>query len=213
MNPIGILGGTFDPVHHGHLRLAIEMRDALGLSSVKLVPAPNPRLRDRPSTPPSIRLRMLEAVVEDDGELEVDDREIHREGPTCSVETLRSFRDEFVDTPLCLLVGADAFCRFDQWREWEELPDLAHIAVAGRPGVTLPDAGPVAELMRERVTTDPERLRTRPAGYVIVCDIPALDISGTRIRALLDAGRSVRYLVPDSVIHLIREERNITHDT
>lgn len=206
MNPVGILGGTFDPVHHGHLRLAIEMRDALGLSAVKLVPAPNPRLRDQPSTSPSRRLRMLEAAVKGAEELEVDDREIHRAGPTYTVETLRSFRNELNDVPLCLIVGADAFVRLDQWHRWTELAELAHIAVAGRPGATLPDSGPVADLMRERGTEDPAQLQIRPAGCVIVRQIPALDISGTRIRALLGAGRSVRYLVPDPVINLIKEE-------
>lgn len=156
---------------------------------------------------------MLEAAVQNAGELEVDDREIHRAGPTYTIETLRSFRDQYADTSLCLIVGADAFHRFDQWHEWEKLPEFAHIAVAGRPGADLPDAGPVAELMRERGTTDPNLLRTRPAGFVIVCDIPRLDISGTRIRALLDAGRSIRYLVPDPVITLITEEQDITHDS
>ena len=144
--------------------------------------------------------------MEEAGELEVDDREIHRAGPTYTVETLRSFRDEFEATPLCLIVGADAFCRFDHWHEWEKLPELAHIAVAGRPGAKLPETGPVAELMRDLGTTDPSLLQTRPAGYVIVREIPGLDISGTRIRALLDAGRSIRYLVPDPVINLIEKE-------
>lgn len=205
VNPIGILGGTFDPVHHGHLRLAIEMREALALSMVKLVPAPNPRLRDSPSTPASHRLRMLEAAVESEHYLEVDDREIHRQGPTTTVETLRSFRAELGNTPICLIVGADAFSRFNQWIDWETLPELAHIAVAHRPGAQLPDAGPVAALVRARGTDDPETLKRSAAGSIIVREIPALDISGSQIRARLESGRSIRYLVPEAIINLIKE--------
>lgn len=212
MNPIGILGGTFDPVHHGHLRLAIEMREALALSAVKLVPAPNPRLRDSPSTPASHRLRMIEAAVEGENHLEVDDREIHREGPTTTVETLRAFRRELGDTPICLIIGADAFSRFDQWIEWEALPELAHIAVAHRPGARLPDTGPVAALVRARKTDDPETLKRSAAGHIIVRKIPALDISSSQIRARLKSGRSIRYLVPDSIINLLKEEQSSTND-
>ena len=156
---------------------------------------------------------MLKAAVENAPELEVDDRELHRSGPTYTIETLQSFREELADMPLCLIVGVDAFCRFDQWHEWEKLPDLAHIAVAKRPGTDLPDEGPVAELIRERGTLKPDLLQTRPAGCIIIRDIPALDISGTRIRALLDAGRSIRYLVPDPVFNLIRKEQDIRHES
>lgn len=156
---------------------------------------------------------MLKAAVKNAPELEVDDRELHRAGPTYTMDTLQSFREELADTPLCLIVGADAFCRFDQWHRWQDLPALAHIAVARRPGAELPDDGPVAELIRERGTTEADRLQSRPAGYIIIRDVPALDISGTRIRALLEAGRSIRYLVPDSVYDIIREEQNITHDS
>ena len=212
MNPIGILGGTFDPVHHGHLRLAIEMRDALDLASVRLVPAPNPRLRDEPSSSPARRLRMLRAAVDGARGLEVDDREIQRSGPTRTVETLHSFRDEFGTTPLCLIIGTDALRKLDQWYQWTSLIELAHIAVAGRPGEEVPRSGPVAELISERGTDDPEALKRYPAGCVILRDIPALDISATRIRSLMDAGRSIRYLVPDRVFNLLKEEPNTRHD-
>lgn len=208
MNPIGILGGTFDPVHNGHLRLAIEMREALGLSGVKLIPARYPPLREAPGTDASRRLRMLEAAIEGEDGLEVDNRELHRDGPSYTVDTLRSLRAELGDTPMCLIVGMDSFCRLDQWHQWNKLPELAHIAVALRPGSARPDTGAVAELVHARGVDDPAELRERSSGHVIVQEIPALDISATRIRALLSAGRSIRYLVPDPVNDiLIRGER------
>ncbi|HSS63486.1 MAG TPA: nicotinate-nucleotide adenylyltransferase [Gammaproteobacteria bacterium] len=204
MNPVGILGGTFDPVHNGHLRLAIEMRDALGLSSVKLVPALYPPLRDVPGTDARRRLRMLEAAIDGEDGLEVDDRELHRDGPSYTVDTLRSLRKELGNTPICLIVGMDAFCRFDEWHEWRLLPELAHIAVAQRPGSASPESGPVAELVNMRGINDPAKLRERGAGLVILQQIPALEISATRIRALLNAGQSIRYLVPDPVNDILK---------
>lgn len=203
--PLGILGGTFDPVHNGHLRLAIEMRETLGLSSVKLVPALYPPLRDAPGTDASRRLRMIEAAIEGEDGLEVDDRELLREAPSYTVDTLRSFRQELGDVPICLIVGMDAFRRLDQWHEWTELSELAHIAVARRPGSESPRTGAVAELVRSRSVDDPARLRERGAGHVIVQQIPALDISATRIRALLEAGQSIRYLVPDPVNEILKK--------
>jgi nicotinate-nucleotide adenylyltransferase len=203
--PLGILGGTFDPVHNGHLRLAIEMRAALGLSRVKLVPALYPPLRDAPGMNASCRLRMIEAAIEGEDGLEVDARELQREAPSYTVDTLRSLRHELGDVPMCLIVGMDAFCRFDQWHEWTELSELAHIAVAQRPGSPTPASGAVAELVKSRGVIDAAKLRERRAGHVIVQDIPALDISATRIRALLEAGESIRYLVPDPVNEILRK--------
>ncbi len=204
MNPIGILGGTFDPVHNGHLRLAIEMREALGLSSVKLIPALLPPLREAPGTDASHRLRMLEAAIEGEDGMEIDDRELHRNGPSYTVDTLRSLREDIGDAPLCLIVGMDAFLRFDQWHEWEALPELAHIAVAHRPGSGSPKSGAVADLVKARGIDEPAKLCERGAGHVIVRKIPALDISATRIRELLGAGRSIRYLVPDPVNDILK---------
>lgn len=212
MNPIGILGGTFDPVHNGHLRLAIEMREALALSSVRLVPARVPPLRDAPGTDAAERLRLLEAAIEGETTLEVDDRELHRDGPSYTVDTLRSIRKEMSDTPLCLLIGMDAFSRFDQWHRWEALTELAHIAVAHRPGSNVPTSGAVADLVTRRRIDDPAMLSQRGAGHVIIREIPALDISATNIRARLEAGQSIRYLVPDRVNDILKKESTTTHD-
>lgn len=204
MNPIGILGGTFDPVHNGHLRLAIEMREALDLFSVRLIPASMPPLRSVPEMEASYRLRMLEAAIEGEEGLEIDDRELRREGPSYTADTLRSLRKDVGDAPLCLILGMDAFRRFDQWHQWEKLPELAHIAVAHRPGSSTPRSGAVAGLVKKRQVDDPAKLRERDSGYLIVREIPSLDISATRIRARLESGQSIRYLVPDPVNEILK---------
>lgn len=148
---------------------------------------------------------MLEAAIEGEDGLEVDDRELHREGPSYTVDTLRSLRRELGNIPICLIVGMDAFCRFDKWHQWKKLPELAHIAVAHRPGSASPESSSVTELVNERRVNDPAKLRERDAGHVIVHEIPALDISATRIRALLSAGQSIRYLVPDPVNDILKK--------
>ena len=205
MNPIGILGGTFDPVHNGHLRLAIEMREALGLSKIKLIPASIPPLRNAPDAAAPDRLRMLKVAIEGENGLEIDNRELEREGTSYTVDTLRSLRKELGSTPLCLIVGMDAFRRLNEWHQWEALVTLAHIAVAQRPGSERPASGAVARLAEERGVDNPSKLHEREAGHLIFCQIPALQISATRIRTLLADGRSIRYLVPDRVNEILKE--------
>ena len=211
MAGIGILGGTFDPVHCGHLRLALEIRGSLSLDSVRLLPAPNPRLRDTPHADISRRLELLSAAVEDEPGLDVDTRELDRDGPTYTVETLASLRREFPDEVLVFILGMDSFQRLDSWHRWRELTELAHLAVAHRPGGALPATGPVAELLARCRWDDPGTFLDEPAGRIIVCEPPLLDISATRVRALVSQGRSIRFLVPDKVIELINRFGCYTH--
>lgn len=206
MTGLGILGGTFDPVHCGHLRLALEVRDRLSLDCVRLLPAPNPRLRGTPCADASQRLEFLRAAVDDEAGLEVDARELDRDGPTSTVETLETFRREFPDTAIVFILGMDSFRRLDQWHRWRELPALAHLAVAQRPGGTLPDTGPVADLLDE-LRCDDASLMAETSGSIFVCAPPLLEISATRVRALVAEGRSIRFLVPDKVIELIERSR------
>ena len=206
---IGILGGTFDPVHCGHLRLALELRAALGLDSVRLMPAPNPRLRDAaPEAGAEVRMRLLEAALAGVAGLEADGRELSCIGPTVTADTLQTLREERPDASLCLLLGMDAFSRLDAWIGAERIPDLAHVAVAGRPGVTAPPRdGAVARLLRERRPGDPDAVREARAGFVFfVHAVPVLDISATRVRSLRARGESIRFLVPDRVHDIIVEE-------
>ena len=206
MEGIGILGGTFDPVHCGHLRLAVEMAEQLGLASVRLIPARDPPHRESPQAPPAVRLRMLKAALADQSQLVVDERELQREGPSYTVDTLRSLRGSFPETPLCLLLGMDAFCLLHTWNRWEEICELTHLGVGQRPGAPLPTSGPVARLLANHKTDDPTRLLKSPAGCIAVREIPALDISASEIRSRVAQGRSVRYLVPDGVWNMIHNE-------
>ena len=211
MAGIGILGGTFDPVHCGHLRLALEIREHLSLDGVRLLPAPNPRLRDAPRATVSQRLELLAAAADGEPNLQVDARELERDGPTYTVETLESFRREFSDEVLVFIVGMDSFQHLERWHRWQELLDLAHLVVAHRPGGLLPEPGPIADLLERHRCDDVSALKSEPAGRIMICEPPLLDISATRIRALVAGGRSIRFLVPDKVIELINRTRCYTH--
>ena len=200
---IGILGGTFDPVHCGHLRLALGMRERLGLDSVRLVPASEPRLRAPPIASAEARCAMLQAATDGTPALAVDPRELARPGPTYTVDTLAELRREHPGEPLCFLMGLDAFLRLDRWERWQEIPALAHLAVAGRPGASLPERGPIARLLGQRGAADPAALRRRPAGLVHVADICVPDVSASCVRRRLARGRRVDGMVPPAVLEVI----------
>ena len=205
---VGVLGGTFDPVHCAHLRLALEVRAALRLDSVRLMPAPSPRLRGSPVASPEIRLRLLEAALAGIPGLEADGRELARPGPTVTADTLQTLREDLPDASLCLILGMDAIARLEAWVDFERIPTLAHIVVAGRPGAAPPPrSGAVATLLRTRRCDDPSAVRTAPAGLVVFLrDIPFLDISASRVRSLRARGESIRFLVPDRVHDIIDRE-------
>jgi nicotinate-nucleotide adenylyltransferase len=203
---LGLLGGTFDPIHVGHLRLAIEVRERLALDEVWLMPAPRPRLRGTPQVDPETRMRLLRAAIGGVEGLEVDGRELAACGPTRTVDTLVSVRREQGDRPVCLILGADTVRRLDQWHDWDRLVELAHLVIARRPGARLPRKGAVAELIRSHSDERTDALRHRPAGVIRVCDIPGLEISATAIRESLAAGRSIEFLVPEEVRQMLLNE-------
>lgn len=206
--PLGIFGGTFDPVHFGHLRLAEEARQQLGLGQVLWIPAGHPPLRDRPHTAAADRLAMAAKAIEGNPAFALDDAEVNATAASYTVDTLaRLRRSHGSQRSLVLLLGADAFARLEQWQRWHELFDLAHIAVATRPGhsVQKVGAGDTAALSSEFAARrgDPADLRTAPAGRIVPFDITALDISATALRRLLKQGNAPRYLVPDAVLDYI----------
>jgi nicotinate-nucleotide adenylyltransferase len=197
---LGILGGSFDPVHHGHLRLAEEAIGRLGLDEVLLIPA---RPWQRPTEASGEqRLRMVELACAGNPRLRAEPMEVQREAPSYTVDTLSALRARHPARPLWLILGADAFLRLPSWRDWEVLPDLCHLALVPRPGVALEGAIPpgLAPWWSRR---------DRPAGAALsgslaVLDVPALDISATAIRAMRRAGRAPRYLLPDPVLDYIQ---------
>ncbi|MDA8383057.1 MAG: nicotinate-nucleotide adenylyltransferase [Betaproteobacteria bacterium] len=210
MSAVGILGGTFDPVHFGHLRLAQEMAEGLGLCEVRLVPAGIPPHRAQPAASAPHRLAMVQRAIAANPLFCADPREIERAGPCYTVDTLSGLRAELgADRPLCLLMGADAFLGLATWHRWQEIFDLAHVAVAFRPGFpegawteTMPEA--LKTTLRARCESDPAALRARAAGGVYTHPITPLDIAASRIRSALEAGRSARYLLPDAVLDYIQ---------
>ena len=212
MKPIGLLGGTFDPVHNGHLRLALEVREHLDLSEVRLLPAPNPRLREAPARDLTTRLQLLHSAIDGIEGLRIDDRELQQSGPTRSIETLQNLRAEFPKLPLCLILGADTAGRLDHWYDWQRLPEYAHLIFARRPGSELPQSGPVHELIQQRLTSSRELLHQQPAGQIMICDIPGLDIQARDIRARLAAGRSIEFLVPEKVKQMLLNEYPHSHE-
>jgi len=204
---LGVLGGTFDPVHCGHLRLAVEVREQLSLSAVRLIPCGNPPHRGQSKAVAESRLRMLHGATQGDSGLVIDDREMRRAGPSYTVDTLQSLRADFPQHALCLILGMDALTGLPQWHRWQEILDLAHLVVGRRPGKDLPDSGVVADMLSHRQVESVEAMGNAAAGKIIVCDIPGLDISATQVRQRCASRRSVRYLVPDSVATIIDEER------
>lgn len=204
---IGIFGGTFDPVHFGHLRPALDVKQALGLREMRLIPAFRPPHRESPAANPGQRLTMLRAAVGDEPDLLVDNCEMKREGESFMVDTLTALREELGDEPLCLVLGTDAFLQLDSWHQWEKIPQLAHIVVMHRPGWELDidkASAAIQALWRESQVTDVAELEAYPAGKIILQAVTAMEISATHIRALVAAGKSPRYLVPDPVWNLIR---------
>lgn len=203
---VGLLGGTFDPIHHGHLRLALECALAAGCDAMRLVPACVPPHRHAPVAGAAQRLHMAQLAVAGAADLGVDDSEIRRGGTSFTVDTLEALR-RHVGGPLCLVLGQDAFRQLRTWHRWESLLELAHLVVAGRPGTGGETAdATMAELERRHGVADAAALRRHTSGSILRVTVPALDISSTRIRTMIATGRSVRYLVPDPVIQFIQQE-------
>ena len=196
---IGVFGGTFDPVHYGHLRTAYEMLYSLRLREVRFVPAGDPPHRDPPRVAAQRRLELVRAAIADQPGFIVDDREVRRAGPSYTVVTVSELRAELPDSPICLIVGMDAFRGLPTWHRWQERLDLAHVVVAPRPGWLEPADGTLAELLGARRAAGVEALHARPSGCLHVQPVTQLEISSTELRELLAAGRDPRYLVPDSV--------------
>lgn len=201
---IGVLGGTFDPVHIGHLRLAVELVEGLSLQRMLLVPSGQPPHRRAPVAPVTDRVALLERAVRGSARLVVDARETRRVGPSYMVDTLTELRGVYPRAALCLVLGADAFAGLATWRRWQALPELAHLVVVPRPGAVAQVPPALAAEFAPRWVQRPVALARARSGCALQYAVPMLDISATRIRALLRAGRSVRHLVPPSCLREIR---------
>jgi nicotinate-nucleotide adenylyltransferase len=202
------MGGTFDPVHFGHLRIALEVQQALGLLEVRMLPCAAPPHRDDPGASAEQRLQMLQLALQGQEALGIDTREYQRQGPSYTVDTLRSLRAELGDdVPLCLIMGSDAFAGLPTWHEWPQLFELAHIVLAHRPGwqrelSTLGDVD-----ISARVSANAEDLRASPAGRVYPLAVTQLEISATAIRHDVGVAKCTRYLLPEAVREYIEMNR------
>lgn len=203
---LGILGGTFDPIHFGHLRLAEECADSLRLDEVRFLPAAKPWQRSGLIVPVEHRIEMVRLGVETNPRFQVDAREAERAGPTYTVDTLASMRREFGDArPLVMIVGSDQFLNLPTWSRWQKLFEFAHIAVARRANEPfdlgeLPPA--LAATVTQRLTNDRSAL-TEPAGRVFSIEMTPLKISSSQIRTLVRTRVSARYLLPAAVYEYI----------
>jgi nicotinate-nucleotide adenylyltransferase len=206
---IGIFGGTFDPVHNGHLRTALELVGALRLDELRLIPCHVPATRDLPAAGAEHRLAMLRLAVAGSPPLVCDEIEVRRGGVSYTIDTLRSVRGEIAENDrLCLVIGADAFAALERWKEWQELLDFAHIVVLERPGERPVPSAALARWVAAHRAEDVERTLERARdGAIFELQLTQLAISASHVRALLRAGKTPRFLLPDAVLDYIRRHR------
>ena len=201
----GILGGTFNPIHHGHLRLALEVQTAIDLTAVHLVLSAQPPHRTPPTVSAVARFDLLQKAVENEAVLIADDREIQRADVSYMVDTLASFRTEFgTEMPLGLILGADAWLKFESWYQWQTILEYCHVIIVQRPNYTEHLPASLWQIEQQRRAHLPQQLQQQPAGLIYRQTTSALDISATMIRDVLASGGNPRYLLPDSVLARIK---------
>ena len=199
MRPIGVFGGTFDPIHYGHLRSAFEMLQALNFGEMRFIPCGDPPHRGVTYANATQRFRLVECAIAGQEGFVADDRELRRDGPSYTIDTLTSLRKEFPGRSLGLIVGMDAFLGLPGWRRWDEILDVAHIVVAHRPGWKAPDIGALGDLITDHGTHKVDDLHATTNGRIHIHAVTQLEISSTEIRDLVAVGRDPRFLMPDAV--------------
>lgn len=204
---IGILGGTFDPVHFGHLRSALDIAQDLDLASVHLMPNNTPPHKKQARASNRQRLTMLEIATKNCDKLHIDARELATGGMSYSVLAMAALRSELPDTPLCFLMGMDSLLTLTTWHRWQELLSLCHIIVSQRPGWPLPQTGDVAALIARHRCHDYGELAQQLAGKIVIYQAHPLAISSSQIRALIHHKKSPQFLLPDDVIGYINQQQ------
>ncbi|WP_235017358.1 nicotinate-nucleotide adenylyltransferase [Nitrincola tapanii] len=203
--PFVFMGGTFDPVHNGHLRTALEIQQWLGCAQVCLLPSGQPVHREQTGCSAQDRLEMVRLAVRDAAHLSVDDREVRSDAPSYSWYTLKSLREQFgATTPICMVMGMDAFLGLPSWYRWQELLQFSHLIVVTRPGFGLQPDPQLQAWLQQHQTQDVNQLFRQAAGKVCIHELTPLGISATQIRQLIASGQSPRYLLPDQVWEYIK---------
>jgi nicotinate-nucleotide adenylyltransferase len=205
--PLALFGGTFDPVHYGHLRCADEARQKLGLKQLYLLPSGTPAHRATPQASPGQRLEMLQLARAEFPALAIDSRELRRSGPSYMVDTLQELRTEFPTRSLLLLIGQDAANRLHTWHQWERLFSLANLVILTRPGENEDYRHDLAKKIQNRLVTQVQDLADSPANHILQLQVSPVDISATTIQSMMRLGRSPKSMVPDSVLNYIDENR------
>lgn len=202
------MGGTFDPIHFGHLRTALEIQQWLNVDSVSLMPANVPVHRQAPGSSACARLAMVEEAIVGEQALRCDSREILSDRPSYTIYTLEALRKELgVETPVCMVMGMDSFLSLDQWFRFDEYLTYCHIIVVARPGYRFEPNQRLKHLLQgHQVDTKNDILR-EPSGSILIHELTPLSISATHIRELLANGESPRYLLPDSVWRYIQKNK------
>jgi nicotinate-nucleotide adenylyltransferase len=205
---IGIFGGTFDPIHYGHLRSALEVKDIFGLNEVRLIPCASPPHREQPAVTAEMRLQMLTRAIKNQPGLKIDTRELDRhkasdQTPSYMVDTLKSLRQEFPTEPLLLFIGTDAFKHLTSWHQWQQLFDYAHIVVMTRPGFETQELN---DFFKARLA-EAKELAQASAGKLCFQQVTQLDISATAIRAMIADKQNPGFLLPDAVIEYIKQHK------
>lgn len=199
---IGVYGGTFDPVHYGHLRTALEVKQVFSLNELRFIPCAQPAHREQPQTGAEHRLRMLELALQERDGFYVDRRELDRPGPSYMVDTLKSIRAEIEQRALLLFIGMDAFKHLTGWHRWQQLFDYAHVVVMTRPGF---DQQKLEDFFKQRRVDDRLSLSQQAAGLLFFQSVTQLDISATAIRQIIAEAKDPGFLLPDKVIEYIQK--------
>ncbi|MDX8379118.1 MAG: nicotinate-nucleotide adenylyltransferase [Gallionella sp.] len=215
MKPIGILGGTFDPIHYGHLRLAEEMLELADLQQIRFIPVGHPPHRDTPQVSAEYRSAMVQLAIANHPAFVLDEREVKGVNKCYTVDTLHELRRDLGETQaICLLMGGDAFLQLHTWHEWKQILNLAHIVVGYRPGFTLKkrihNAAPQLYQHYQKHLCHVDYLSQHPAGGIAELAIPKLEISATLIRTRITENRTIRYLLPETVANYIYQHNLYT---
>ena len=203
--PIGIFGGTFDPIHIGHLRTALELFSIVDFKEIRFMPCYEPVHKTKPLASPADRFAMVKLATADIGPFIADDTEIIRGGPSYMVDTLATLRKKFTHDPLCLIVGIDAFAHFHTWHRYEDILSLSHIVIADRPPYALNKTDMAAALQADHETFDPLLLHQTYSGKIYRVRVTPLDISATKIRQIIAQGSDPKYLIPEQVTQYIQQ--------
>ena len=204
MASIGIYGGTFDPVHYGHLRTALEVKEVFGLNEIRLIPCSQPAHRGDPVLTAEMRLKMLKLAVQNQTGLVVDRRELDREGFSYMVDTLKSFREENPVCSLLLFIGTDAFQGLTSWYKWQSLFEYAHVIVITRPGY---EQNISSDILATKLVDNINEIKTKKSGHLFFQKVTQLDISATAIRKIIGSGLNPTFLLPDNVIDYIKQNK------